>query len=136
MKPVPGSKSFADISNIETASVAVETVVKQAANAANMLPKFASEPRMVECKGGALKRAVMNRQNTFQVLAQNAGDNILAVSVLGPRGPVELLDIRHQGRNNYNVTFVAKERGDHFIVVKYGDENVPGSPFKVECGPG
>ena len=64
-----------------------------------------------------------------------SGNNMLYVAVYGPRGPCEGIDIRHQGRNNYNVTYSSREKGEHIIVVKYGEEHVPGSPFKVDCAP-
>lgn len=60
---------------------------------------------------------------------------MLFVAVYGPRGPCEAIDIRHQGRNNYNVAYTSRERGDHIIVVKYGEDHIPGSPFKIECNP-
>lgn len=37
------------------------------------MPKFKSEANRVESKGVGLKRAILNRQNTFNVNASNAG---------------------------------------------------------------
>ena len=51
----------------------------------------------------------------------------------GPRGPVEEVAVKHQGRNSYNVTYQCKEKGEYVMVVKWGDEHIPGSPFKIEC---
>lgn len=130
-----GTKSIADISDIETAQVVVETVTKHSKNQASIMPKFKSEVNRVESKGVGLKRAILNRQNTFNVNASNAGNNMLFVAVYGPRGPCEAIDIRHQGRNNYNITYTSREKGEHIIVVKYGEEHIPGSPFKIDCSP-
>lgn len=130
-----GSKSIADISAGEQSQVVVETVTKQAKNKGDPMPKFRSDAKMVESKGLGLKRAVLNRQNTFNVNASNAGNNVMYVAVYGPRGPCESIDIRHQGRNNYNVTYTPRERGEHIIAVRYGEQHIPGSPFKVECNP-
>ena len=32
---------------------------------------------------------------------------------------------------NVDVTYTVKEKGDYILIVKWGDESVPGSPFKV-----
>lgn len=50
----------------------------------------------------------------------------------GPKGPCEEFTIKHAGRNNYNVSYVVRERGDYILIVKWGDDHIPGSPFKVE----
>ncbi|XP_075587309.1 filamin A protein cher isoform X2 [Dermatophagoides farinae] len=130
-----GTRSIADISDFESSQVVVETVTKHSKNQGNLMPKFKSEANRVESKGVGLKRAILNRQNTFNVNASNAGNNFLFVAVFGPRGPCEAIDIRHQGRNNYNITYTTRERGDHIIVVRYGDDHIPGSPFKIDCNP-
>lgn len=51
----------------------VETVTKHSSRQENLLPKFTSDARRVESKGVGLKRAILNRQNTFNVNASNAG---------------------------------------------------------------
>lgn len=58
---------------METAQVVVETVTKYSKNKGDLMPKFKSDANMVESKGLGLKRAVLNRQNTFHVNASNAG---------------------------------------------------------------
>jgi filamin len=55
------------------------------------------------------------------------------VAVYGPRGPCEEVDVKHQGRNLYNINYQCREKGDYVLVVKWGDDHIPGSPFKVEC---
>jgi len=52
--------------------------------------------------------------------------------VIGPRNPTEEVFVKHLGGHNYQVNYVVKDRGEHFLVVKWGDENIPGSPFKVD----
>lgn len=69
------------------------------------------------------------------VLFSSQGNNILYVGVYGPRGPCEAIDIRHQGRNNYNITYSSTQKGAHIIVVKYGEDHIPGSPFEIDCHP-
>jgi filamin len=62
-----------------------------------------------------------------------SGNNLLFVAVYGPRGPCEEVDVKHQGRNLYNINYQCREKGDYVLVVKWGDDHIPGSPFKVEC---
>lgn len=61
-----------------------------------------------------------------------SGNNILYVGMYGPKGPCEECFIKHMGRNNYQVNYVVRERGDYIVLVKWGDEHIPGSPFKVD----
>ena len=56
---------------------------------------------------------------------------MLMVGVLGPHYPCEEIKITHKGRNQYNVSYVVKERGDYVMFVKWGEDHVPGSPFHV-----
>ena len=71
-----GTKSIADISYGEQSQVVVETVTKMSKKQGDVMPKFKSEANRVECKGVGLKRAILNRQNTFNVSACNAGEFI------------------------------------------------------------
>ena len=58
---------------------------------------------------------------------------MLVVGVLGPVIPCEEVKVRHMGRHIYNVTYKLEEPGDYVIMVKYGDQDVPGSPFHISC---
>lgn len=62
---------------METSQVVVETVTKQSKNKADVMPKFKSDANRVESKGVGLKRAILNRQNNFNVNAMNAGKLII-----------------------------------------------------------
>lgn len=61
-----------------------------------------------------------------------AGNNILFVGIYGPKGPCEEVQIKHSGRNNYQVNYIVRERGDYIVLIKWGDDHIPGSPYKVE----
>lgn len=117
----------------ETSSVMVDTVVKQAPQKADTLPKFRSNAAKVTSKGMGLKRAILHKMNTFTVNCLEAGNNLIYASVYGPKGPCDEVYVKHLGRNLYQVNYMVKERGDHIIIVKWGDDHIPGSPFKVEC---
>ena len=53
------------------------------------------------------------------------------VGVMGPNAPCEEVHIKHKGRFQYHVSYLVRERGDYLLIVKWGDEHVPGSPFQV-----
>lgn len=60
------------------------------------------------------------------------GNNILYIGVYGPKGPCDEVSMKHIGRNNYNVNYLVRERGEYIVIVKWGDDHIPGSPYKVE----
>lgn len=64
-------------------------------------------------------------------LPLSLGTNMMMVGVHGPKTPCEEVYVKHMGNRVYNVTYTVKEKGDYILIVKWGDESVPGSPFKV-----
>ncbi|XP_025155051.1 filamin-A isoform X3 [Harpegnathos saltator] len=118
----------------ETSSIVVETVQKisKAKQTGPVLPLFKSDASKVTSKGMGLKKAYLGKQNQFTVNAGDAGNNILYVGVYGPKGPCEEVYVKHTGRNNYNVSYLARDRGEYIVIVKWGDDHIPGSPYKVE----
>lgn len=69
---IKGEK-VAEIGGQESSSVAVETTEKLGKHRADNMPKFRSDASKVTSKGMGLKRAHLNRQNTFTVNASTAG---------------------------------------------------------------
>ncbi|XP_031833924.1 filamin A protein cher isoform X4 [Nomia melanderi] len=118
----------------ESSSIVVETVQKisKSKQTGPVLPLFKSDASKVTSKGMGLKKAYLGKQNQFVVNAGDAGNNILYVAVYGPKGPCDEITMKHTGRNNYNVSYMVRERGEYIILVKWGDEHIPGSPYKVE----
>ncbi|KAG1661162.1 Filamin-A [Nymphon striatum] len=127
-------KAVAESSYGETSSVVVETHVKESKfkSAGIVLPKFNSDASKVTCKGLGLRKSHLNKQNQFNVNCADAGNNMLYVSVYGPKSPVEEVYVKHMGNHAFIVNYLAKERGEHFVVIKYGEDNIPGSPFRVD----
>ncbi|KAG7498110.1 filamin-C-like isoform X3 [Solea senegalensis] len=117
----------------ETSSVLVETVTKTSAmgGAFTSLPKFSSDGSKVNSRGAGLSKAFIGQKNTFTVDCSKAGTNMLMVGVHGPKTPCEEVYVKHMGNRMYNVTYTVKEQGSYILIVKWGDENVPGSPFHV-----
>ncbi|XP_059218762.1 filamin-A isoform X4 [Stomoxys calcitrans] len=119
----------------ETSTVVVETVHKVAKSGKNtgvVMPAFKSDASQVTSKGMGLKKAFMGKTNTFTICATEAGNNILYVGMYGPKGPCEEFSIKHTGRNNYNVSYMVRDRGQYILIVKWGDEHIPGSPFQID----
>ena len=85
----------------------------------------------VKAKGKGLDHALISRQNSFTVDCGRAGNNVLYVGVYGPDIPCDEVVIKHQGEKKYSVSYVVHQKGEYMIFVKWGDEHVPGSPFRV-----
>lgn len=73
----------------------------------------------------------INIHSWKNILPCFAGTNMLMVGVHGPKTPCEEVYVKHMGNRMYNVTYTVKEKGDYILIVKWGDEMVPGSPFHV-----
>lgn len=60
------------------------------------------------------------------------GNNILYIGMYGPKGPCEEVQVKHMGRNIYQVNYFVRERGEYILIIKWGEEHIPGSPYRVE----
>uniref|UniRef100_A0A8D3CN02 Filamin C, gamma b (actin binding protein 280) n=1 Tax=Scophthalmus maximus TaxID=52904 RepID=A0A8D3CN02_SCOMX len=95
------------------------------------LPKFSSDASKVVSRGAGLSKAFVGQKNTFTVDCSKAGTNMLMVGVHGPKTPCEEVYVKHMGNKMYSVTYTVKEQGSYILILKWGDDNVPGSPFHV-----
>jgi len=127
----PGTMDHASWS--EQSQVVVETVTKTSTTQqyAAVPPTAVSDASKVTSKGMGLQKAFVNKETHFTVDTSKAGQNMLMVGVLGPSHPCEEVHIRHQGRNQYNVSYLVKDPGNYVLIVKWGDDHIPGSPFHV-----
>uniref|UniRef100_A0A8C4S5X4 Filamin C n=1 Tax=Erpetoichthys calabaricus TaxID=27687 RepID=A0A8C4S5X4_ERPCA len=115
----------------ETSTVLVETVTKSATMGAyGAMPKFTSDASKVVSRGADLILFTYIVILDFSLFVFS-GTNMLMVGVHGPKTPCEEVYVKHVGNRMYNVTYTVKEKGDYILIVKWGDENVPGSPFHV-----
>ncbi|XP_078730303.1 filamin-C-like isoform X1 [Lampetra fluviatilis] len=117
----------------ETSSVLVESVTRSSTvNAVSAgLPRFASDASKAVSRGTGLGKAYVGQKNSFSVDCSKAGNNMLLVGVHGPQTPCEEVHVKHMGNRHYSVTYTVKERGDYVLIVKWGDDHIPGSPFRV-----
>ncbi|EDW59138.2 filamin-A isoform X2 [Drosophila virilis] len=126
---------LADEGAQETSTVVVETVQKIAKGGKNTgvhLPNFKSDASKVVSKGMGLKKAYIGKQNQFSICATDAGNNILYVGMYGPKGPCEEFHVKHAGHNNYNVQYLVRDRGQYVLLIKWGEDHIPGSPFQID----
>ncbi|XP_077979659.1 filamin-A-like [Glandiceps talaboti] len=118
----------------ESSQVVVETVTKTTTttNYAAM-PSFISDASKVTSTGMGLKKAFINKKAQFTVHASDAGQNMLTVGIAGPKTPCDEILVKHNGRNRYVINYVLKEKGSYVLVVKWGEDHIPGSPFNIVC---
>lgn len=129
----------------EKSQVVVETVTKTSqtqmmASSAQMTQQVTrqavpSDPSKVLLSGGGLSKAEVNKEATFQVDGSGAGINVLLVGMMGPDCPCEDIQVHHLGQMQYSVKYMVHNPGNYLLVVKWGDQHVPGSPFHVTVNP-
>ncbi|CAN0019969.1 unnamed protein product [Bubo scandiacus] len=120
----------------ETSTVLVETMTRGGTASrgpplSGGLPKFSSDAGKVVARGPGLATAFLGQKNHFTVDCSKAGTNMLMVGVHGPKTPCEEVYVKHVGNRVYNVTYTVKEKGDYVLILRWGDDNVPGSPYRV-----
>lgn len=56
---------------------------------------------------------------------------MLLVGVMGPELPCEEVSVKHSGDGQYTVIYRPGEKGEYVLVVKWGEQHIPGSPFHI-----
>uniref|UniRef100_A0A8C0JGP3 Filamin A n=1 Tax=Chelonoidis abingdonii TaxID=106734 RepID=A0A8C0JGP3_CHEAB len=132
INPSHSSRLVSSHSLHETSSVFVDSAGRaEVAVLQGAPPKFASDASKVVAKGLGLSKGFVGQKNSFTVDCSKAGNNMLLVGVHGPRTPCEEILVKHLGNRLYSVCYLLKEKGDYVLVVKWGDQHVPNSPFHV-----
>ncbi|XP_074872776.1 filamin-A isoform X4 [Carettochelys insculpta] len=132
---VTGSRLVSSHSLHETSSVCVDAGGRaEGAVLQGTAPPPASDASKVVAKGLGLSKGFLGQKNSFTVDCSKAGNNMLLVGVHGPRTPCEEVVVKHLGNRLYSVSYLLKEKGDYVLVVKWGEQHIPGSPFHV-CVP-
>ena len=123
---------LAERSTQGTSSTAVETVQKNSKTKQTgpVLPLLKSDASKVRSEGMGLKKAYIGKKNQFTIDASDTGNNILLLAYMDLRDHAKTMSMKHTGHNNYNLSYVVRERGEHIVIVKWGDEHIPGSPYK------
>jgi filamin len=56
---------------------------------------------------------------------------MLVIGIAGPQVPCEQLHAIHMGRLKYVVKYQLSQPGSYQLIVKWGDQHIPGSPFNI-----
>ncbi|XP_060897717.1 filamin-B isoform X1 [Labrus mixtus] len=118
----------------ETSSLMVDPAIRGSSSSFtySAMPRPGeSDASKVLSRGSGLSKAFMGQRSSFSVDCSKAGKNMLLVGVHGPQVPCEEVLVKHMGNLQYNVSYVLKERGNYILVVKWGEDHIPGSPFQV-----
>ncbi|XP_054866408.1 filamin-B isoform X1 [Amphiprion ocellaris] len=118
----------------QTSTLMVDPAVRASSSSftQSAMPRPAdSDASKVLSRGAGLSKAFVGQRSSFSVDCSKAGKNMLLVGVYGPQVPCEEVLVKHLGNLQYNVSYVLKERGSYMLVVKWGDDHIPGSPFHV-----
>uniref|UniRef100_A0A3Q2Y272 Filamin A, alpha (actin binding protein 280) n=1 Tax=Hippocampus comes TaxID=109280 RepID=A0A3Q2Y272_HIPCM len=127
---ITGSKLVSSHSMHETSSVMVDPVSRAISSTQQGAP-IQSDASKVVAKGLGLNKGFVGQKNSFSVDCSKAGRNMLLVGVDGPKVPCEEILVKHLGNRLYNVSYQLKEKGEYILVVKWGDDHIPGSPFHI-----
>lgn len=117
----------------EQSSLAVETVEKKPG--VGPKKRFHGDASKVVAKGNGLKKAFLNRPANFTVEVKDAGNALLSVGMITPDGnPADELTYKKQRGTTYQVVFKSGCKGEHTMHVRWGGEDIPGSPFTIQIG--
>ncbi|XP_016373545.1 filamin-A-like isoform X1 [Sinocyclocheilus rhinocerous] len=129
---ITGSRLVNSHSMHETSSVLVDPVTRSVTTSQQAAPGWgSSDASRVVAKGLGINKGFIGQKNTFSVDCSKAGRNMLLVGVDGPKVPCEEILVKHLGNRLYNVSYQLKEKGEYILVVKWGDEHIPGSPYHI-----
>uniref|UniRef100_A0A4W6DV06 Filamin A n=1 Tax=Lates calcarifer TaxID=8187 RepID=A0A4W6DV06_LATCA len=127
---ITGSRLVSSHSMHETSSVMVDPVTRAISCSQQGAPTQSDASKVV-AKGLGLTKGFIGQKNSFSVDCSKAGRNMLLVGVDGPKVPCEEILVKHLGNRLYNVSYQLKEKGEYILVVKWGDEHIPGSPYHI-----
>ena len=86
-------------------------------------------PGRVKAYGPGLERGIVDEDNEFTVETRNAGTGGLGVQIEGPAEAKMTCKDNRDG--TCSVNYVPEVDGEYDIFVKFDDQNIPHSPFKV-----
>ncbi|TMS38553.1 hypothetical protein L596_005251 [Steinernema carpocapsae] len=116
----------------ESSMVKIDAVAKTSKGTVAQAPTYKGDASKVSAKGAGLKKFFPGRPAMFTIDTAMAGPNLLFVGVVTTKGPCEEVIVKHHGQGSYIVNYKIHERTKGFIFVKYGNDQIPGSPFAVE----
>lgn len=92
--------------------------------------KRGCDPSKCRAYGPGLEKGFVGKPNQFVVETKGAGTGGLGLAIEGTS------EAKMTCKDNYNgscsVEYVPTEPGDYDIAIKFADQHIPGSPFKVQ----
>jgi len=71
----------------------------------------------------------------FKIYTEGAGEGKPEVRIIGPGGTNEPVTMKKSTGTTYDVAYHPKKEGRHVVMITYGGQEVPRSPFEVNVGP-
>uniref|UniRef100_UPI0012930319 filamin-A-like n=1 Tax=Lonchura striata TaxID=40157 RepID=UPI0012930319 len=71
----------------------------------------------------------------FTIDAKDAGEGLLAVQITDPEGKPKKASIRDNQDGTYTVSYVPDMTGRYTILIKYGGDEIPYSPYRIRAVP-
>ena len=90
---------------------------------------YGCDPSRVKAYGDGLERGIVDEPNEFTIETKNAGAGGLGLAIEGPSEAIMTCNDNKDG--TATVEYTPTEEGDYDIAIKFGDEHIPGSPFRV-----
>uniref|UniRef100_A0A0R3RZ00 Filamin-A n=1 Tax=Elaeophora elaphi TaxID=1147741 RepID=A0A0R3RZ00_9BILA len=97
----------------------------------DQVPVFLGDASKVIVRGAGLNKYFPGHFAVFNVDTSLAGENILYVGLHTSKGPCKHVALQNLGNGQYAVKYYIQEEVKGFIFIKYGDVDVPGSPFAI-----
>ncbi|XP_069125189.1 filamin-A-like isoform X3 [Argopecten irradians] len=112
----------------EQTSMVVETMEKK--HGGKSVKRMRGDASKVVARGAGLKKIRTNTVQSFSLDTKEAGSAMLFVAMCDPKGiPEPELTVKKNGPTQFTVSYKCHEIGEHTLMVKWGDEDIPGSPF-------
>ena len=83
--------------------------------------------------GDGVIRATVNRWSLFSVRSVNADLGVFSVSIEGPGNINVVPTITSRGGTLFDVRYLPSVKGEYLIFVRWGEHQIPGSPFSAQC---
>ena len=95
-----------------------------------------SDARKVRCTGRGLQKHGVRVRDVadFKVYTEGAGEGKLEVKIIGPGGVQEQFDMKKVDATTFEYKYFPKTPGRYTVLVQYGGQEVPKSPFEVNVG--
>ena len=95
-----------------------------------------SDARKVRCTGRGLQKNGVRVRDVadFRVYTEGAGEGKLEIKIIGPGGVQEVFDSKKIDTTTTEFKYFPKTPGRYSVIVTYGGQEVPKSPFEVNVG--